>query len=246
VNDLRSLCHFAAFDRNPLPKFNGAAAETVRPNARFPKERDPNVFARGEAVVTRRRNKRTTTKHEKEKHMKKLAIALLASSALAVPAFAAPMNNPAPKQQSRMQQPQAGTNAQQPGQQAQNAAQNQPQSQASAPSSQRTAFAPGKLSHNQVRKIQVALNKHGFDAGPVDGTWGPRTRDAVRHFQKAKDISARGRLTKKTLSDLGVTVASNQYSGNRTMSGMSGQSQQPRQPNRTPAAGYNGQGDAGR
>jgi peptidoglycan hydrolase-like protein with peptidoglycan-binding domain len=176
--------------------------------------------------------------------MKKLAIALLASSALAVPAFAAPMNNSPPKQaqqQSQMQQPQTGMQQNgQNGQQAQNGWQQ----------NRSTAFySPRKLSHNQVRKIQIALNKDGFDAGHVDGTWGPKTRSAVRHFQKAKDISARGHLTKKTLSDLGVQVASNQYNGNNksqqpNMGQKPGMSTQGQQPNG--AAGNGAQGSSGK
>jgi lipid-binding SYLF domain-containing protein len=55
-----------------------------------------------------------------------------------------------------------------------------------------------------IKSAQVALNDQGFDAGAVDGVWGPHTQGAVRKFQKAKDLQQTGRLDQTTLQALGV------------------------------------------
>ena len=36
-----------------------------------------------------------------------------------------------------------------------------------------------------------------FDPGPVDGAFGPKTREAIRYWQKAKGYEETGRLTKE-------------------------------------------------
>jgi len=134
--------------------------------------------------------------------MKRLVLALLASSALAFPAFAAPNTTPAQQpqtqQQSQMQRPQQ--NAQNPSGRNQQQAANR--------------IRPNTLSRKDVREIQMALNKKGFQAGHVDGIWGRDTMAAVQHFQKVNHIAADGHLTHRTLSDLGVQVAANQNNMN--------------------------------
>jgi peptidoglycan hydrolase-like protein with peptidoglycan-binding domain len=63
------------------------------------------------------------------------------------------------------------------------------------------------LSLNEVRQVQQALDKNGFRVGPVDGRWGPKTSDALKHFQQSKNIPANGQLDQQTLSDLGLNGA---------------------------------------
>jgi peptidoglycan hydrolase-like protein with peptidoglycan-binding domain len=70
-------------------------------------------------------------------------------------------------------------------------------------------IAPSDLDQSQIRQIQQALNKHGFDAGNVDGVWGPETSDAVRNFQEKRNLSTDEALNRETLSALGVDFASN-------------------------------------
>jgi hypothetical protein len=55
-----------------------------------------------------------------------------------------------------------------------------------------------------VWRVQERLKAVGFDPGPVDGAFGPKTRDALRWFQNTKGLLPTGDLDKKTLDALGV------------------------------------------
>ena len=55
-----------------------------------------------------------------------------------------------------------------------------------------------------VRAAQQALNALGYNAGQVDGDFGPNTEQAVRHFQQAKGMAVTGDLDRRTLEALGV------------------------------------------
>ena len=55
-----------------------------------------------------------------------------------------------------------------------------------------------------VRQAQQALKDKGFDPGPIDGRYGPKTSDAVRRYQKQNNIVASGRLGGDTYESLGV------------------------------------------
>jgi peptidoglycan hydrolase-like protein with peptidoglycan-binding domain len=135
--------------------------------------------------------------------MKKTIITLLATAALAAPAFAA--NNAA--SQPQQQQP----NGQQ---QNQNQASNQ---------------QPANLSRSQVKQMQTALNKQGFNVGRADGRLGPETRHAVQAFNQKKGIqSNRGRPTEQTLAQLGINGNQNQ-NGQQPQQNSNGSAQQPNQ-----------------
>ena len=56
-----------------------------------------------------------------------------------------------------------------------------------------------------IRAAQEALNDKGYNAGAVDGLWGPHTRSAVLDFQQAQGIAQSGELDQQTLSALGVS-----------------------------------------
>ena len=59
-------------------------------------------------------------------------------------------------------------------------------------------------SSDEVRQAQKKLNDLGYQTGQPDGVFGPRTQEALRNFQKAKNIEATGRLDEKTTSALGL------------------------------------------
>jgi murein L,D-transpeptidase YcbB/YkuD len=63
---------------------------------------------------------------------------------------------------------------------------------------------PSAATDGTVRSAQAALNAQGYDAGSVDGQWGPNTQSAVRRFQAERGLTQSGTLDGATLSALGV------------------------------------------
>jgi peptidoglycan hydrolase-like protein with peptidoglycan-binding domain len=59
------------------------------------------------------------------------------------------------------------------------------------------------LNTDGVRKVQQALQKKGINAGPIDGIYGPLTKEAVRTFQSRYGIKATGEVNNQTLFALG-------------------------------------------
>ncbi|HZQ59934.1 MAG TPA: peptidoglycan-binding domain-containing protein [Casimicrobiaceae bacterium] len=55
-----------------------------------------------------------------------------------------------------------------------------------------------------VRDAQRALNDRGFNAGEIDGRWGPNTEQAVLAFQRQNGLPQTGTLDERTLATLGV------------------------------------------
>mgnify|MGYP002402974654 CR=1 FL=1 len=55
-----------------------------------------------------------------------------------------------------------------------------------------------------VREAQAALNRLGYDPGPIDGQFGPGTVNAVKLFQQDRDLPPTGTLADRTLAALGV------------------------------------------
>lgn len=60
---------------------------------------------------------------------------------------------------------------------------------------------------SMVRSAQQSLNDKGYDAGPADGRWGPKTEEALRKFQAASGIQATGQLDSATVAALGIPSA---------------------------------------
>jgi carboxyl-terminal processing protease len=60
------------------------------------------------------------------------------------------------------------------------------------------------MGQQEVKSAQDALKAKGYDPGASDGAMGPRTRAAVRNFQKAEGLRATGRLDPETRTKLGV------------------------------------------
>ena len=49
-----------------------------------------------------------------------------------------------------------------------------------------------RVSTENVKQMQSLLNRLGFDAGPPDGKVGPLTRNAIRDFQRSRNLPADG------------------------------------------------------
>lgn len=72
---------------------------------------------------------------------------------------------------------------------------------------QRSTLDRGDMrGHNDVKQVQEALKKEGHDPGPVDGVMGNKTQQALRDFQKAKNLKVTGRLDDPTANALGVSA----------------------------------------
>jgi peptidoglycan hydrolase-like protein with peptidoglycan-binding domain len=55
----------------------------------------------------------------------------------------------------------------------------------------------------QIPGAQVALYRHGFYKGPIDGIAGPMTRRATRRFQRSKELEADGIVGRRTRAAFG-------------------------------------------
>src|SRR5438132_3381203 len=56
-----------------------------------------------------------------------------------------------------------------------------------------------------VQAVQSLLTQLGYYTGPVDGIFGPATRDAVANYQTAKQLDVSGSLSAQTLQSLGLS-----------------------------------------
>lgn len=65
-----------------------------------------------------------------------------------------------------------------------------------------------------VQAVQSQLTQLGYYNGPVDGVFGPATRDAVAKYQIAKQLSVTGSLSPDTMQSLGLPEANGQFSVN--------------------------------
>jgi peptidoglycan hydrolase-like protein with peptidoglycan-binding domain len=54
----------------------------------------------------------------------------------------------------------------------------------------------------EVRDLQSALLRAGFNPGPLDGIFGPRTEAAVRRFQEVESLETDGIAGPVTLASL--------------------------------------------
>jgi peptidoglycan hydrolase-like protein with peptidoglycan-binding domain len=63
------------------------------------------------------------------------------------------------------------------------------------------------LSNALVSLVQRHLVDLGFDPGPVDGLMGPRTRKAIRRFQRAQGSAEDGKVTFDLLGRIHTAAA---------------------------------------
>jgi peptidoglycan hydrolase-like protein with peptidoglycan-binding domain len=64
-----------------------------------------------------------------------------------------------------------------------------------------------RLDGKDIASIQRALHREGYNAGPIDGVYGHRTRAAMKAFQYDRDLQGDGNVTSRTLKALKVSVA---------------------------------------
>ncbi|MBT9315630.1 peptidoglycan-binding domain-containing protein [Leptothoe spongobia] len=60
-----------------------------------------------------------------------------------------------------------------------------------------------------VEALQLALDRNGFNPGPIDGAYGPMTSNAVSQFQQVYDLPVTGVAGPATLDILGIEEATN-------------------------------------
>lgn len=68
---------------------------------------------------------------------------------------------------------------------------------------------------NLVGEVQSALRAAGYNVGPVDGTMGPRTRDAIRAYQRRHAMPATGGMSPELLAALNIPLDGQQRAGVR-------------------------------
>lgn len=51
-------------------------------------------------------------------------------------------------------------------------------------------------------EVQRSLSELGYNVGQLDGKLGPKTKQALRKFQKDEGLRATGKLDRKTLAEL--------------------------------------------
>lgn len=56
----------------------------------------------------------------------------------------------------------------------------------------------------RTKGLQQALIARGANPGPVDGVMGPKTREALRAFQKVQNLPPTGRLDEQSREKLGI------------------------------------------
>ncbi len=63
-------------------------------------------------------------------------------------------------------------------------------------------IGPRLKTKDRMKQIQTALKKAGFYQGAIDGKIGPKTKEAIIKFQKAKGLKADGIVGESTSTDL--------------------------------------------
>ena len=79
----------------------------------------------------------------------------------------------------------------------QNSAQMSPNSVVKTP-----AATDIRADHKRIERIQRQLNSLGYDAGPADGNFGPRTRAAIRAFEAREKLPVSGEISESLEDEL--------------------------------------------
>lgn len=57
-----------------------------------------------------------------------------------------------------------------------------------------------------VKKVQKKLNKLGYKCGKADGSYGTKTKRAIKKFQRKKKMTVNGKIGKALVRKLGIKV----------------------------------------
>lgn len=57
-----------------------------------------------------------------------------------------------------------------------------------------------------VKKVQTKLNKLGYKCGKADGSYGIKTKKAIKKFQRKKGIAVNGKINKSLLRKLKIKI----------------------------------------
>lgn len=71
------------------------------------------------------------------------------------------------------------------------------------PDAQAQTFRQGSRGET-VRQIQTKLQNWGYYNGAIDGDYGPRTAEAIKHFQRKNNLTIDGVAGTRTLQALGI------------------------------------------
>lgn len=63
------------------------------------------------------------------------------------------------------------------------------------------------LTTSQVKTIQTKLKKWGYYSGAVDGIYGPKTKEAVKYFQRKNGLTVDGIVGKQTAAAMGISLS---------------------------------------
>lgn len=71
-------------------------------------------------------------------------------------------------------------------------------------SQQGGAMQGGMQDQASVKQVQEKLSQQGYEVGPVDGIFGPKTQQALRKFQEDKGVQPTGQIDEQTMAALGI------------------------------------------
>lgn len=77
---------------------------------------------------------------------------------------------------------------------------------AADPAAEPARSAAYRPTRAEVREVQERLNALDHDAGPVDGSFGPRTARAIEDYQRARGETPNGVISEKLITDLRADV----------------------------------------
>jgi peptidoglycan hydrolase-like protein with peptidoglycan-binding domain len=80
-------------------------------------------------------------------------------------------------------------------------------------------YGASSMDSSTVRQVQQALADKGHNPGPIDGMMGPRTRAALKSYQRQQNLSGASGLDQQTLNSLGVQASASSASGSMASSG---------------------------